>query len=102
VGVGEINARLTPGEIGPVGAVIGPTHMDPALDLVAPHGIYLAPGVGAQGATPNDVARVFAACPDRVIPNASRSLLEEGPDVSRLRESAEALAREFREVLSPR
>jgi orotidine-5'-phosphate decarboxylase len=102
VAIGEINARLAPGEIGPVGAVIGPTHMDPALDLVAPQGIYLAPGVGAQGATPNDVARVFAACPDRVIPSASRSLLEEGPDVSRLRESAETLAREFREVLSPR
>ena len=79
--IGEINARLAPGEIGPVGAVIGPTHIDPALDLVSPQGIYLAPGVGAQGATPQDVALVFAACPERVIPSASRSLLGTGPDV---------------------
>lgn len=52
IAIGEMNARLAPGEIGPVGAVIGPTHLDPALDLVAAGGIFLAPGVGRQGATP--------------------------------------------------
>jgi orotidine-5'-phosphate decarboxylase len=55
--------------------------------------------VGAQGATPADVLRVFAACPDRVMPSASRSLLAAGPDVSRLRETAAGLAAEFRELL---
>jgi orotidine-5'-phosphate decarboxylase len=99
LGIGEINARLAPGEIGPIGAVIGPTHMDPALDLLSPNGIFLAPGVGAQGATPRDVAHVFAACPDRVMPSASRSLLSSGPDIVALRECAEELAQEFREVL---
>jgi orotidine-5'-phosphate decarboxylase len=99
LGIGEINARLAPGEIGPVGAVIGPTHMNPTLDFVSPQGVYLAPGVGAQGATPQDVALVFATCPDRVIPSASRSLLAHGPDLVGLRECAEVLAREFREVL---
>ena len=98
-GIGQINARLTPGEIGPVGAVIGPTYMNPTLDLVSPQGIYLAPGVGAQGATPQDVALVFATCPDRVIPSASRSLLAPGPNLVGLRECVEALAQEFREVL---
>ena len=97
--IGELNARLAPGEIGPIGAVVGPTHMDPALDLVAPQGLFLAPGVGAQGATPSDVAQVFAACPDRVMPSASRSLLGGGPDVDRLRDAAAGLADEFREVL---
>ena len=97
--IGEINARLAPGEIGPVGAVIGPTHLDPALDLAAAGGIFLAPGVGLQGATPGDVAQVFAACPDRVIPSASRSLLAGGPDVARLRDAARKLADEFCEVL---
>jgi len=99
VDIGEINARLAPGEIGPLGAVVGPTRMDPALDLVSPQAIYLAPGVGAQGATPHDVALVFAACPERVIPSASRSLLLSGPDVVKLRTCAETLAEEFREVL---
>ncbi|MGP0031786.1 MAG: orotidine-5'-phosphate decarboxylase [Acidimicrobiales bacterium] len=99
--IGELNAHLAPGVIGPIGAVVGPTHMDPALDLLSARGLFLAPGVGVQGATPTDVAHVFAACPDRVIPSASRSLLAGGPDESRLRESVAALATAFREALTP-
>jgi orotidine-5'-phosphate decarboxylase len=102
IAIGKINARLAPGQIGPVGAVMGPTHLDPALDLAAAGGIFLAPGVGMQGATPGDVAQVFAACPDRVIPSASRSLLAGGPDVARLRDAARKLADEFCEVLAAR
>jgi orotidine-5'-phosphate decarboxylase len=99
VSIGELNAGLAPGDIGPIGSVVGPTTIDPALDLVAAQGLFLAPGVGAQGATPDDVARVFATCPERVMPSASRSLLIDGPDVSRLREGAARLADEFRRVL---
>jgi len=99
VEIGELNAQLAPGEIGPVGAVVGPTHMEPALDLAAVGGIFLAPGVGAQGATATDVARVFASCPDRVIPSASRSLLCDGPDRNRLADTAKALAFELGEAL---
>jgi orotidine-5'-phosphate decarboxylase len=98
--IGELNGSLAPGEIGPVGAVVGPVHLEPALDLAAAQGLFLAPGVGAQGATPADVARVFAACPDRVMPSASRSLLLGGPDLSRMRDSAAALAAEFRQLLA--
>ena len=97
--IGQLNASLAPGDIGPIGAVIGPTHLKPDLDLVQAHGLFLAPGVGQQGATPADVAQVFAACPDRVMPSASRSLLKAGPDVSHLRDAISALAAEFREVL---
>ena len=99
VAIGEFNSKLAPGEIGPIGAVVGPTHMDPTLDLVAPQGLFLAPGIGAQGATAENVAQVFSSCPDRVMPSASRSLLGEGPDVSRLKDRAHALAGEFRELL---
>lgn len=102
VAIGELNARLAPGEIGPIGAVVGPTNVDPALDLVAANCIFLAPGVGMQGATPADVAEVFAACPDRVIPSASRSLLIKGPDVARLGDTAGALASEFCRLLTAR
>jgi orotidine-5'-phosphate decarboxylase len=98
--IGALNGRLAPGEIGPIGAVVGPTHIEPTLDLCSTGGLFLAPGVGAQGATPDDVARVFATCPDRVIPSASRSLLAGGPDVGRLRDTVAALAAEFRRVLS--
>ena len=78
--IAALNARLAPGQIGPIGAVVGPTHMAPSLDLAATNGLFLSPGVGAQGAAPDDVAQVFASCPDRVMPARSRSLLADGPD----------------------
>jgi orotidine-5'-phosphate decarboxylase len=98
--IGHLNARLAPGEIGPIGAVVGPTHVTPALDLAAANAVFLAPGVGAQGATAADVARVFATVPDRVMPSASRALLSAGPDVARLRDAAGASAEEFRAALA--
>jgi len=98
--IGALNARLAPGEIGPVGAVVGPTHLRPELDLAAASCVFLAPGVGVQGATAADVAAVFAACPDRVMPSVSRSLLSAGPDVRRLRDRLSALAAEFRATLA--
>jgi orotidine-5'-phosphate decarboxylase len=98
--IGGLNARLAPSAIGPVGAVIGPAHMTPQLDLAAANCLFLAPGVGAQGATAADVGSVFAACPDRVMPSASRSVLSAGPQVSRLRTEVSALAAEFRAVLA--
>ncbi|MBO0729669.1 MAG: orotidine-5'-phosphate decarboxylase [Acidimicrobiaceae bacterium] len=100
--IGTLNAALAPGEIGPVGAVVAPTHIEPRLELRPAKALFLAPGVGAQGATSADVAEVFADCRDRVMPSASRSLLEAGPDVGRLRDGAAALADEFRSVLSGR
>jgi orotidine-5'-phosphate decarboxylase len=98
--IGELNATVAPGGIGPVGAVIGATQLEPPLDLAAASAMFLAPGVGAQGAGCADVARTFAACPDRVMPSASRSLLSAGPDISALRDTAAALAAEFRTALA--
>jgi orotidine-5'-phosphate decarboxylase len=96
------NRRIAPDGIGPIGSVFGPTHGPPTeFDLRAMNGLFLAPGLGAQGATPAAVAACFAACPDRVLPSASRSLLATGPDPLRIRESARALGAELREVLRP-
>jgi orotidine-5'-phosphate decarboxylase len=97
--IGALNAVLAPGQIGPVGAVIGAPPVEPPLDLRAANGLFLAPGLGAQGAGPADVARTFAACPDRVMPSASRSLLAAGPDLGALRDTAAALADEVRAAL---
>jgi orotidine-5'-phosphate decarboxylase len=94
------NRRVAPDHIGPIGAVFGPTHGPPAdIDLPAMNGLFLAPGLGAQGATPAAVASCFAACPGRVLPSASRSLLDAGPDPVRLRRRVEALSTEVREAL---
>jgi orotidine-5'-phosphate decarboxylase len=98
--IGRRNAQLAPGEIGPIGAVIGATHMEPELNLAAANALFLAPGVGAQGATASQVAEVFRACPDRVMPSASRVLLEAGPVVAKLRSEVEALAAVFKQVLN--
>lgn len=96
--IGRLNAELAPGRVGPIGAVIGPTHVEPRLDLAAPNAVYLAPGVGRQGASPADVADIFRACPDRVIPSASRSLLTT-PDPGGLRHDVSELAEEFKRLL---
>ncbi len=97
--IGRINARLAPGAIGPAGAVIGPFPGQPPLDFAAANALLLVPGIGAQGATPADVAATFASCPDRVMPSASRSLLTAGPDVKTMRDAAARLNGEFRAML---
>ena len=101
--IGTLNAALEPGGVGPVGAVVapGPVDLDPPLDLAGANALFLAPGIGAQGATPADVAGTFAACPGRVMPSASRSLLAAGPDAGALRDAAAALNEEFRRLLRP-
>jgi orotidine-5'-phosphate decarboxylase len=94
------NHRVAPDSVGPIGAVFGPTHGPPTdFDLSVMNGLFLAPGVGAQGATPADVAACFASCPDRVLPSASRSLLCAGPEPSRLRAEAQVLAAELHRLL---
>jgi orotidine-5'-phosphate decarboxylase len=93
------NAALAPGRIGPVGAVIAPSPTLPPLDLAAANALFLAPGVGAQGATPADIAATFADCPDRVMPSVSRSLLAAGPDPAALRDAAARLNEDFRTLL---
>jgi orotidine-5'-phosphate decarboxylase len=40
-----------------------------------PKNVLLLPGVGAQGATPADVARAFTSGPASALVNASRSVI---------------------------
>jgi orotidine-5'-phosphate decarboxylase len=76
--------------LGAVGLVVGAT-ADHGLDLAALNGPVLAPGLGAQGAGPADIAARFRDVRGPVLPAASRSVLAAGPDVARLRSAAEAL-----------
>ena len=60
-----------------VGAVVGATHprgVGEARRLL-PQAILLLPGVGAQGATPADVARAFTSGPASALVSVSRSLI---------------------------
>jgi orotidine-5'-phosphate decarboxylase len=82
------NAAAEP--VGGVGLVVGATS-DHGLDLSALNGPVLAPGLGAQGAGPADIAARFRDVAGPVLPTASRSVLAAGPDVGRLRGAAESL-----------
>lgn len=76
--------------LGDVGVVVGAT-AEHGLDLTALNGAVLSPGLGAQGAMPADVRRIFADVRGLVVPAASRSVLRAGPDLVALRTAAVVL-----------
>jgi orotidine-5'-phosphate decarboxylase len=80
---------------GSVGAVIGANLTEIREDL-AIKGPLLAPGLGAQGGTVEDIRRNFGLVLDLVLPSASRAVLQAGPDPRALRDAA----RRMRDALS--
>ncbi len=60
-----------------VGAVVGATHPRAVAEArkLLPQSVLLLPGVGAQGASPADVARAFTSGPASALVNVSRSVL---------------------------
>lgn len=83
---------------GSVGAVVGATAATPVpgCDIGGP---LLAPGLGAQGATVDDLARVFGQVLGHVFPVSARAVLRHGPQVRALRAAADALTEQCRGVL---
>lgn len=71
-----------------VGATIGSAVADLGIDLAAAKAPLLAPGIGAQGAGPADLARVFGEARRNVLPSSSREVLGAGPSPSALRDAA--------------
>jgi orotidine-5'-phosphate decarboxylase len=68
---------LGEGGLSSVGAVIGATHPRSVGEArrLMPQAVLLLPGIGAQGATPADVARAFTSGPASALVSASRSLI---------------------------
>lgn len=97
----ELNAGAEPmGSIGlVVGATIAETGLAEGADFAQVNGPLLAPGIGAQGATAEDLKHVFGPAIDRVLPTASRSVLGAGPQVSGLRDAASRTLDEIRAAL---
>ncbi len=92
------NAGAEP--LGSIGAVIGATVTEGVpFDLARLNGPLLAPGLGAQGATPDDLRPVFGEALRNVVPSMSREILRNGPDVNRLREAAARAIDECRAAL---
>lgn len=90
--VGARNAATPGAAFGSIGVVFGATCDTDGYDLLALAGPILAPGLGAQGATPDDIARRFAGLHERVLPSASRSILRAGPDIAAMRAASSDLA----------
>ncbi|WP_277985801.1 orotidine-5'-phosphate decarboxylase [Sanguibacter massiliensis] len=87
---GELNAGAEPfGSVGlVVGATIGTAAQGTGTDLVGVNGPLLAPGVGAQGAGPDELRAVFGDARRTVLASSSRGVLRAGPEVGALRAAA--------------
>ncbi|MFG3049308.1 orotidine-5'-phosphate decarboxylase [Streptomyces sp. NPDC048241] len=92
------NAGAEP--LGSFGAVVGATVGDLSSYDLAIDGPLLAPGVGAQGATPADLPAVFGSAVGNVVPNVSRGVLRHGPGVEALRAATAAFAEEIRAAVA--
>ncbi|MFK5647127.1 orotidine-5'-phosphate decarboxylase [Ornithinimicrobium sp. LYQ121] len=95
------NVGRTPvGDVGlVVGATLGTVPAELGLDLVGSGAPVLAPGVGAQGAGPDDVARTFAGLTERVLVPISRGVLAAGPDPTQLRDVTARWTADLRRAL---
>lgn len=95
--VAFLNAGADPvGDVGlVVGATVGDTPRQLGIDLAAAGAIVLAPGVGAQGAQPEDLARTFAGLERRVLVPVSRGILSAGPSPERIAATAARFSAEL-------
>jgi orotidine-5'-phosphate decarboxylase len=75
--------------VGSFGLVVGATIGQTGHDLSEVNGPMLAPGLGAQGATPSDLRAVFGESLHNVLPSYSREVLTAGPSVAGLRAATE-------------
>ena len=87
------NAGADP--LGSLGVVVGATVAPGTVDLDSLHGPILAPGVGAQGGTADDIRKVFGAALPGVVPAVSREVLRHGPDVAALRDAVDRIVADF-------
>ncbi|MEU4240451.1 orotidine-5'-phosphate decarboxylase [Actinoplanes sp. NPDC026619] len=95
--ISQLNKGAQP--LGNLGLVVGATIGRTGHDLSEVNGPLLAPGLGAQGATPSDLRAVFGESLRNVLPSYSREVLNAGPSVSELRAAAERAVDDCRAAL---
>ncbi|MDT5042565.1 MAG: orotidine-5-phosphate decarboxylase [Actinoplanes sp.] len=95
--ISQLNAGADP--LGSVGLVVGATIGDTGHDLSKVNGPLLAPGLGAQGATPSGLWAIFGGALPNVLPSYSREVLNAGPEVADLRAAAQRAANDCRAAL---
>ncbi|HWS36878.1 MAG TPA: orotidine-5'-phosphate decarboxylase [Actinoplanes sp.] len=95
--ISQVNAGAQP--LGSLGLVVGATIGRTGHDLSAVNGPLLAPGLGAQGGTPDDLRAVFGESLHNVLPSYSREVLSAGPEIADLRAAAERVLAGVRTAL---
>ncbi|WP_433826155.1 orotidine-5'-phosphate decarboxylase [Actinoplanes sp. CA-015351] len=95
--ISQVNAGAVP--LGSLGLVVGATIGETGHDLSAVNGPLLAPGLGAQGATPSDLRAVFGESLRNVLPSYSREVLGAGPEIADLRAASERVLDDCRAAL---
>lgn len=100
-----VQPGVEPGGWGSVGMVVGATVgaaiAELGLDLASANAPILAPGLGAQGASADDVRRSFGAAVARVLAASSRDVLRAGPAPMSLRKRAVEVGDQLRDTLYP-
>ena len=89
----DLASRFGP-TTGSFGVVVGATLRELDVDLTGLGGPVLAPGLGAQGGSPEDLRRLFGRG-SAVVPTVSRDVLGAGPDPAALRAAAARWADEL-------
>lgn len=90
------NAGTEP--LGSIGAVVGVTG-GPTGENLRIGGPLLALGIGAQGASIDDLPAVFGAALPLVLPAVSRGVLRAGPAKSQLRQTTASMVKAVRDLL---
>jgi orotidine-5'-phosphate decarboxylase len=89
------NQKYGSDSVGPIGAVVGATCDDAAATVDAlPTAFILAPGVGAQGATMDDIRTRMPNARGRILANVSRAILANGTSVGEIRTTIRELQRQ--------
>ena len=73
-----------------VGATVGEALKELAIDLSTFNGPILSPGYGAQGASAEELYRIFAGVESQVLVNSSRGVLSAGPQPTDLARAAQS------------
>ncbi|MEU4688601.1 orotidine-5'-phosphate decarboxylase [Actinoplanes sp. NPDC023714] len=95
--IAQVNAGAQP--LGSLGLVVGATIGETGHDLSKVNGPLLAPGLGAQGATPSDLRAVFGESLRNVLPSYSREVLAAGPEIADLRAATDRVLDDCRAAL---
>lgn len=93
--ISAFNLEYSQEAIGPVGAVMGAT-LKNVQETVRKldNAFLLAPGIGYQGATMNDLIENYQGAMGRIIPSSSRAVLSHGPDIHSLSNEIERSCQE--------